>query len=126
MDEDFVDFVRRRGEHHLRTAVLLTGCGIDWTPQIAPGLPGPGFGIGCGLSAVTGSRPGAGARTGTATGPRTRTASDTGDRLRADRVVPDAGDGHGRGVRRHAGRVLRRLSRALHRLDARRGAARLS
>ncbi|MFI6513740.1 SigE family RNA polymerase sigma factor [Streptosporangium sp. NPDC050855] len=27
MDEDFVDFVRHRGEHHLRTAVLLTG---DW------------------------------------------------------------------------------------------------
>jgi RNA polymerase sigma-70 factor (sigma-E family) len=27
MDEDFVDFVRRRGDHHLRTAVLLTG---DW------------------------------------------------------------------------------------------------
>ncbi|GAA0995864.1 SigE family RNA polymerase sigma factor [Acrocarpospora macrocephala] len=27
MDADFVDFVRRRGDHHLRTAVLLTG---DW------------------------------------------------------------------------------------------------
>jgi RNA polymerase sigma-70 factor (sigma-E family) len=27
MDEDFVDFVRNRGDHHLRTAVLLTG---DW------------------------------------------------------------------------------------------------
>ncbi|MEO3854266.1 SigE family RNA polymerase sigma factor [Acrocarpospora sp. B8E8] len=25
MDADFVDFVRRRGDHHLRTAVLLTG-----------------------------------------------------------------------------------------------------
>ncbi|MFD1542439.1 SigE family RNA polymerase sigma factor [Nonomuraea guangzhouensis] len=27
MDADFVDFVRHRGDHHLRTAVLLTG---DW------------------------------------------------------------------------------------------------
>ncbi|GIH89421.1 SigE family RNA polymerase sigma factor [Planobispora siamensis] len=27
MDRDFVEFVRRRGDHHLRTAVLLTG---DW------------------------------------------------------------------------------------------------
>lgn len=27
MDADFVAFVRRRGDHHLRTAVLLTG---DW------------------------------------------------------------------------------------------------
>lgn len=27
MDADFVEFVRRRGDHHLRTAVLLTG---DW------------------------------------------------------------------------------------------------
>ncbi|GIH23872.1 RNA polymerase sigma24 factor [Acrocarpospora phusangensis] len=27
MDTDFADFVRRRGDHHLRTAVLLTG---DW------------------------------------------------------------------------------------------------
>ena len=27
MDTDFVDFVRHRGDHHLRTAVLLTG---DW------------------------------------------------------------------------------------------------
>ncbi|WP_083958657.1 SigE family RNA polymerase sigma factor [Herbidospora mongoliensis] len=27
MDADFADFVRRRGDHHLRTAVLLTG---DW------------------------------------------------------------------------------------------------
>ncbi|GAB3849704.1 SigE family RNA polymerase sigma factor [Dactylosporangium cerinum] len=27
MDTEFVDFVRRRGDHHLRTAVLLTG---DW------------------------------------------------------------------------------------------------
>jgi RNA polymerase sigma-70 factor (sigma-E family) len=27
MDDDFVEFVRRRGDHHLRTAVLLTG---DW------------------------------------------------------------------------------------------------
>ncbi|MGW0810249.1 SigE family RNA polymerase sigma factor [Nonomuraea sp. NPDC002799] len=25
MDAEFVDFVRRRGDHHLRTAVLLTG-----------------------------------------------------------------------------------------------------
>ena len=27
MDAEFIDFVRRRGDHHLRTAVLLTG---DW------------------------------------------------------------------------------------------------
>lgn len=27
MDAEFVEFVRRRGDHHLRTAVLLTG---DW------------------------------------------------------------------------------------------------
>ncbi|MEO3868729.1 SigE family RNA polymerase sigma factor [Nonomuraea sp. B12E4] len=27
MDTDFADFVRRRGDHHLKTAVLLTG---DW------------------------------------------------------------------------------------------------
>jgi RNA polymerase sigma-70 factor (sigma-E family) len=27
VDADFVDFVRRRGDHHLKTAVLLTG---DW------------------------------------------------------------------------------------------------
>ncbi|GAA1255236.1 hypothetical protein GCM10009677_01320 [Sphaerisporangium rubeum] len=27
VDADFVEFVRRRGDHHLRTAVLLTG---DW------------------------------------------------------------------------------------------------
>ncbi|MFG1702499.1 SigE family RNA polymerase sigma factor [Nonomuraea sp. M3C6] len=27
MDAEFVDFVRRRGDHHLKTAVLLTG---DW------------------------------------------------------------------------------------------------
>jgi RNA polymerase sigma-70 factor (sigma-E family) len=29
VDEEFVDFVRHRGEHHLRRAVLLTG---DWHP----------------------------------------------------------------------------------------------